>query len=87
MPSDEVSHGDIYHKLGSLEGKLDAVILSDSQKRADISEAFKRLGDVEKRVAQGAILTVAVAIIAPLIWQAIDPSVHLSPLPESHERK
>jgi hypothetical protein len=87
MPSDEVSHGDIYHKLGALEGKLDAVILSDSQKRSDISEAFRRLGDVEKRVAQGAILTVAIAVIAPLIWQAVDPSVHLNPMPESHERK
>lgn len=87
MPSEEVSHGDIYHKLGTLEGKLDAVILSDSQKRNDISEAFRRLGDVEKRVAQGAILTVAVAVIAPLIWQAIDPSVHIDPSPPSHERK
>jgi hypothetical protein len=28
MSEHEVSHGDIYHKLGALEGKLDAVIVS-----------------------------------------------------------
>ena len=73
MPSDEISHGDIYHKLGAVEGKLDAVIASAAEKRADLSEAFRRLGELEKRMAQGVILAVAVGILAPLIWQAIEP--------------
>jgi hypothetical protein len=78
MPSDEISHGDIYHKLGAVEGKLDAVIASAAEKRADLSEAFRRLGELEKRMAQGVILAVAVGILAPLIWQAIEPQIHLN---------
>lgn len=84
MPSDEISHGDIYHKLGAVEGKLDAVIASAAEKRADLSEAFRRLGELEKRMAQGVILAVAVGILAPLIWQAIEPQIHLNKQNTSH---
>jgi hypothetical protein len=87
MP-EEVSHGDIYHKLGSLEGKVDALTGILSQKQADLSEAFRRLGDLEKRVAQGVILAVLIAVVAPLLWQAIDPRLQFGdpPASQAHER-
>lgn len=72
----EVSHGDILRAIGTLEGKLDAMHQSMAQKHTDIAEAFRRLGEVEKRVAQGVIIAVAVGVIAPLLWQAINPQLH-----------
>ena len=79
MPGDEVSHGDIYHKLGALEGKLDAVIVSVAEKKSDLSDAFRRLSDLEKRVAQGVILAVVIALIAPLAWNTLDPDLRVKP--------
>lgn len=72
----DVSHGDILRAIGMLEGKLDAMHQSMAQKHTDIAEAFRRLGEVEKRVAQGVIVAVAVGVIAPLLWQAINPQLH-----------
>jgi hypothetical protein len=95
----EVSHGDIYHKLGALEGKLDAVMVSVGEKRSDLADAFKRiselekrpdpagmikeLGEVKTRVAQGAILLAAVALLAPLLWHSLAPRVHFQPTPSA----
>ena len=95
----EVSHGDIYHKLGALEGKLDAVMVSVGEKRTDLADAFKRIGELEKRpdpagmikelgevktrVAQGVILLVAVAFFAPLIWQSLAPKLHFQSTPSA----
>lgn len=79
MTSEEISHGDIYHKLGALEGKLDAVIVSVAEKKSDLGEAFRRLTDLEKRVAQGVILAVVIGMLAPLVWNAVDPEFRISP--------
>ncbi len=90
MPEHEVSHGDIYHKLGALEGKLDAMIVSVAEKRSDLTEAFRRLGEVEKRLAQGVILAVVVSLVAPLLWQAAGPRLHFGQPPaeaSSHEQR
>lgn len=84
MPNDEISHGDIYHKLGAVEGKLDAVIASVAEKRADLSDAFARLNELEKMMAQGVILAVAVGFLAPLVWQAINPRIHFKPQDNSY---
>lgn len=82
MPaSDEVSHGDIYHKLGALEGKLDAVIVSVAEKRSDMSDAFRRLAHLEQKVAQGVILAVVIALVAPLAWQAVTSELHFNSRP------
>lgn len=81
--ADDVSHGDIYHKLGSLEGKLDVLTNALSQKQDSLTEAFRRLTDLEKRVAQGVILAVVIAVMAPLLWQAIDPRLQFGDPPAS----
>lgn len=84
---DQVSHGDIYHKMGVLEGKLDAVIVSVAEKKSDLGEAFRRLTDLEKRVAQGVILAVAVGMLAPLLWNAVDPQLHFQQKTPSEVRQ
>lgn len=77
----EVSHGDIYHKLGALEGKLDAVIASVSEKRTDLSEAFRRIGELERGVAKWAGIALAASIIIPIIVTAAAPRLHFLSAP------
>lgn len=78
MAAEDISHGDIYHKLGAVEGKLDAVIASVAEKKSDLGEAFRRLLVLEQRVAQGVILAIVIAVIAPLIWQSVDPQLRFN---------
>ncbi len=85
-----VSHGDILHKVGQMEGKLDALIISVSEKRSDLGEAFKRITELEKRVAQGVIVTVVIALFAPLVWQSIGSRLHFGEPPaeaSSHDQR
>lgn len=86
MPDHEVSHGDILHKLGVMEGKLDAMHQSLAQKHTDIADAFRRLGEVEKRVAQGMILAIALSLVMPLIVSAASPRLHFGAEPASETR-
>ena len=79
MAGEDISHGDIYHKMGVLEGKLDAVIVSVAEKKSDLGEAFRRIRALEGRVAQGVILIAALAFLAPLVWSAVDPQLRLPP--------
>jgi hypothetical protein len=77
MPGDhEVTHGDILRAIGTIEGKLDAMHSNLGQKHTDIAEAFRRLGEAEKRIAQGMIIAVSVGVIFPLVWQAMGTQVH-----------
>jgi hypothetical protein len=90
MPEHEVSHGDIYHKLGALEGKLDAIVVSVAEKRTDLADAFKRLVEVEKRVAQGVILAVVIGFVAPILWSAVGARLHFGGPPaeaSSHDSR
>ena len=76
--ADEVSHADIYRALGILEGKLDAVSNTLNQKHADIGDAFKRIGDLEKSVAKWAGIALACSIIVPLLITAAAPRLHFA---------
>jgi len=92
-----VSHGDILYKVGRVEEKIDALARLVVDRQADLSEAFRRIGDVEKRpdpapiakelqdikirVAQGSILLVVLAMLTPLLWQAINPRLHFGEPP------
>lgn len=87
MAESEVSHGDILHKLGVMEGKLDAMHQSLAQKHTDIADAFRRLGEVEKRVAQGVILAIALSLVMPLAMTAVNPRLHFGPEPPAEARQ
>ena len=81
MSEHEVSHGDIYHKLGALEGKLDAVIVSVGEKRTDLSDAFRRINALEQGVAKWAGIALAASIIIPLVVSAAAPRIHFPASP------
>lgn len=80
MPPDiEVSHSDIYRALGILEGKLDAIATTMANNRADITEAFRRLGEAERRIAQGVILAVVVSLVMPVLVVMVAPRLEFGP--------
>ncbi len=91
----DVSHGDILYKLGGVEGKIDTLAKLVADRQADLAEAFRRLGEVEKRpdpapiakdladvktkVAVGAALLGALVIVAPMLWQSLSPRLEFGP--------
>lgn len=78
MPEHEtVSHADIYHKLGTMEGKLESVLLQLSDKQSDLSEVFTRLRGIELRVATGIGIAVCLSFIVPLLINAASPKLTL----------
>jgi hypothetical protein len=89
MPSDhEVSHGDILRAIGNIEGKLDAIHQSMANNRADIVEAFRRLNEAERRIAQGVILAVVASLVMPVVVMMASPRVEFGPAPQHrHDRQ
>lgn len=85
--ADEVSHGDIYRALGILEGKLDAMNQALSQKHADLSTAFSRIGELEKSVAKWAGIALACSIIIPVLITAAAPRLHFGQPPAAEARQ
>jgi hypothetical protein len=89
----EVSHADIYHKLGSLEAKLDAVISSvidyKSTLNTDMGEAFKRIRKLEDKMIWTIGAVAGLSIVVPLMLGAINNSFHLEfkPKTEVHSVK
>lgn len=86
MPADhDVSHGDILRAIGNLEGKLDAIHQAMSNNRADIIEAFRRLNEAEKRIAQGVGIAVVLSLVMPLLVSMTGPRLHFNePSERSH---
>jgi hypothetical protein len=75
MPDHEVSHGDILRAIGQMEGKLDAIHTAMHNNRTDIIEAFRRLSEVEKRIAQGVILAIVASIVVPIVVTMVAPRI------------
>lgn len=72
-----VSHVEIYHKLGTLEGKLDALITRTTEYRTDLQNAFDRLAVVEKRIAWVMGAAVVVSALMPIVINIIGESFHM----------
>lgn len=64
MEQENISQADIYHRLGSLEGKLDSAIFQMSSLRSDINIAFQRIRKIETQVNRfvgiGLVLTILI---------------------------
>lgn len=86
-PNDDVSHGDIYHKLGSLEGKLETVLIQLAEKRSDITGVFSRLREIEARVSLGVGIAVGLSFLLPFIINASGPKVHFGHESQTQQAK
>ena len=85
----EVSHADIYHKLGSLEAKLDAAITSVIDYKSTLNEAFARIRKLEDKMIWTIGAVAGLSIVVPLMLGAINNSFHLEfkPKAEVHSVK
>ena len=81
MDPDHVSHGDIYHKLGTMEGKIESVLVQMAERRNDMNNLFTRMREIETKVAvaMGAVAILSVAM--PFIIDAMSPRIHLEHAP------
>lgn len=59
--------GDIYHILGNLEGKMDALIARTAEYRADLQTAFERISKLENKQAWIMGAAVVVSLVMPMI--------------------
>lgn len=59
-----VSHNELYHKLGVIEGKLDALVGLEARIQNSLSDVDSRISSLEKWrwVVIGATVTVATAL-------------------------
>lgn len=83
MDPDHVSHGDIYHKLGTMEGKIESVLVQMAERRNDMNNLFTRMREIETKVAvaMGAVAILSIAM--PFIIDAMNPRIHLEQPPAS----
>ena len=70
---DNPTHGEVLRAIGHLEGKLDSIHEAIQYNRTSMMEAFRRLNEVEKRVAQGVILAIVLSILVPLLVTIAEP--------------
>jgi len=62
---EHISQADVYHRLGSLEGKLDAAISQMASLRSDINIAFQRIRKIETQVNRFVGIGLVLTIIIP----------------------
>jgi hypothetical protein len=76
-PDVPVSHTDIYHKLGSLEGKLDSLITRTTEYRNDLQTAFERLALIENRLAWVMGAAVVISALVPVLINVLSSNFHI----------
>lgn len=67
----DVSHVDIYHKLGTLEGKMDALIARVTEYSEDLRIAFDRIRSLERRQAWTMGACAVMTLVIPVIVQYV----------------
>jgi hypothetical protein len=79
----EISHADIYHKLGSLEAKLDAVMTNVIDYKENLNEAFVRIRKVEEKMIWMVGAVAGLTLIMPLLVHIIGSSFHVQMKPKN----
>lgn len=79
----EVSHADIYHKLGSLEAKLDAAIGSVVDYKTTLNEAFGRIRRLEDKTIWMVGLVAGLSVIVPLLVHILGNNFHIELKPRA----
>lgn len=77
---EKVSHEDIYHRLGSLEGKLDAAISKMTDFKRDIDTCYGRIRIIEANVNKAIGIAVISSIAIPLCIQVLSNNYRLDPI-------
>lgn len=83
----DVTHGDILLAIGQMQGKIDALVVATGQQRTDVTEAFRRLNEAEKRIAQGVIIAVAVSLVMPVLVTILAPRITFAPHPIPEQQR
>lgn len=78
----DVSHAEIYHKLGTLEGKMDALIVKTSEYKSDLDLAFSRIRTIEEKQSWVMGAAVVVSAIIPMVFHIIGTNFHVRFNPE-----
>lgn len=87
MADHDVSHGDLLLAIGQMQGKLDALVATMSQQRSDVAEAFRRLNEAEKRIAQGVIIAASISLVMPILVTLVAPRITFSAHPAAEQRR
>ena len=81
MDPDHVSHGDIYHKLGTMEGKIESVLVQMAERRNDMNNLFTRMREIETKVAVAMGAVAILSVVMPFVIDAMNPRIHLEQPP------
>lgn len=79
MDPEHVSHGDIYHKLGTMEGKIESVLVQMAERRNDMNNLFTRMREIETKVAVAMGAVAILSVVMPFVINALNPRLHLEP--------
>lgn len=63
----QVCSQDIYHKLGTLEGKLDSIIGRTTDFQRDIDACFSRIRVIEANLNKAIGVAILIGILAPVL--------------------
>ena len=74
MP-EQVTHTDIYHRLGVIEGAIQGINTQLAQKRDDMTSVFNRLRFVEAKVAVGVGIALVLSAAVPIVITAMAPRI------------
>jgi hypothetical protein len=66
-----VSGSDIYHKLGTLEGKMDSLIAKTDEYKSDLRVAFDRIRQLENRMSWILGGAVVISSLVPIVVNII----------------
>ena len=87
MADHDVSHGDLLLAIGQMQGKLDALVTAMTHQRTDVAEAFRRLNEAEKRIAQGVIIAASLSLVMPVLVTLVAPRITFSAHPAAEQRR
>lgn len=66
MP-EEISHAEIYRRLGELQGTVNALVLSIGERREDLKAALSKVDQLEQKQAWMLGVCAVIAVLLPLV--------------------
>jgi DNA-binding FrmR family transcriptional regulator len=82
-----VSQEDIYHRLGTLEGKLDALIGKMTDFSRDIDTCFTRIRVLEANLNKAIGVAILIGIVMPFALDVLSNNARIHFQPESTNKE